>query len=351
MITKTQVFDDTYFPRRLRHREAEMDFVTNAFEPVVRGQQADDVLIHGPQGVGKTILARYALNHLTQRTAVQHARIACLGKSTAGIVRAVLEDLPGPDPHSTMPREDLCLELQERVDEPTIVVLDEADDLPFTDALGRLADVDGLSMVVVCHDDDGWLSHADDSIRHRFVGNTVELGTYGVDELADILEERRQVGLQPGVIDEDQLRTLADMTAGKARRAIFALRAAAELAHDRRHRQVRSEDIDDSLDRADQRLREEHLASLPFHHHVVYELVRRHGPLTSSELHETYERTAESLYRSTERTPIGERARRNKLSKLEAYDLIEVLGANRHREYRVCDRAVASDLEIAPSAR
>lgn len=56
--------------------------------------------------------------------------------------------------------------------------------------------------------------------------------------------------------------------------------------------------------------------------------------------------TAESLYRSTEQTPISERARRNKLANLEAYDLIEVLGENRHREYQVRDSAVSSKLDI-----
>ncbi len=38
-----------------------------------------------------------------------------------------------------------------------IVVLDEADGLPSTDALNRLVDVENLSVVVICHDPDEWL--------------------------------------------------------------------------------------------------------------------------------------------------------------------------------------------------
>jgi hypothetical protein len=93
------------------------------------------------------------------------------------------------------------------------------------------------------------------------------------------------------------------------------------------------------------------LDSLPLHHHVIYEIVRRHGPQTPSDLHETYERLSDSLYRRTEQTPVSERARRNKLSKLEAYDLIEVLGENRHREYKVCDSAISSKLDIEAPAQ
>ncbi|WP_253739098.1 hypothetical protein [Halohasta salina] len=48
------------------------------------------------------------------------------------------------------------------------------------------------------------------------------------------------------------------------------------------------------------------------------------------------------MYANRNRVPVGQRARRNKLQKIEAYDLIEITGANRHREYQVVDETVSS---------
>jgi len=73
-----------------------------------------------------------------------------MGKTTAGIIRATLQAL-GADPARTTPQEDLCLQLRERVDDPTIVVLDEGDELQ-TDALRRFVDVPLLAMVPIVHD-------------------------------------------------------------------------------------------------------------------------------------------------------------------------------------------------------
>lgn len=231
------------------------------------------------------------------------------------------------------------------------MVLDEDDDLPETDILDVLRRVPDISWIAICHGDIDWLSRVDDSIRHGLNDRSLQLDKFTTSELTDILDARQRVGLEGGVISRGQLRTLADDAAGVARRGIFALRAAAELAEERGHMTIENADVQDSFDRAQRELREQALYSLPLHHHVIYDIVRRHGPQTPSDLHETYERLSDSLYRRTEQTPVSERARRNKLSKLEAYDLIEVLGENRHREYKVCDSAISSKLDIEAPAQ
>jgi hypothetical protein len=73
----------------------------------------------------------------------------------------------------------------------------------------------------------------------------------------------------------------------------------------------------------------------------LYELIRETGSVTPEELHQRYEAVSEAVYEDRDRVPIGKRARRNKLRKLDEYGLIEIVGANRHREYRVADEAVS----------
>jgi hypothetical protein len=75
---------------------------------------------------------------------------------------------------------------------------------------------------------------------------------------------------------------------------------------------------------------------------VLYELIRQSGSMTPSELHQRYEQVADTVYENRDRVPVGNRARRNKLRKLNEYELIDIVGANRHREYRVVDETVTS---------
>jgi len=152
MITDRSVFRDDWLPD-VQHREAEVNVLTDALAPVIEGNRAEDVLMHGPQGVGKTVLTRAALDRLDRQQPTPSAHVHCLGASTAGIVRSILCELPGSDPSKTTPRDELIATLQERVTEPTVVVLDEGDDLPETDILDVLRRVPDISWIAICHDD------------------------------------------------------------------------------------------------------------------------------------------------------------------------------------------------------
>jgi len=66
MITDPRVFQDEYLPRELKHREGPVEELCRAFDPAVDGDQATDVLVAGPSGVGKTVLVRHTLGRLEQ---------------------------------------------------------------------------------------------------------------------------------------------------------------------------------------------------------------------------------------------------------------------------------------------
>ena len=343
MITDRQVFADDHIPDALPHRDGAVDRLARAFEPALRGDRPDDVLIHGPHGVGKTVLAQHTFSRLEQRTdAVSWMHIRSMGKSTAGIVRATLQGL-GADPAMNTPREDLCLQLRQRVSHPTIVVLDEGDDLD-SDPLRRLTDVPQIALVPIIHDLDDWLARVDDDIRRRLTGTDLHLDRYTVDELVDILQPRVANGLR-GDVERDYLAQIADRAAGVAREAIQTLRAAAEIA-DGLGEPIERVSVETAYQRALADIRRANLQSLTFHHHVLYELLREHGPATSSELYDAYDRVEDEVY-DNDIVPVSRRHRRNKLDKLATYKLIDQAEAQ-HDTHEVCDASIASDLVDIP---
>ncbi len=340
MITDPRVFEDEYLPRELMHREGAVEELSRAFDPALDGVRADDVLIAGPSGVGKTVLARHTLGKLEAYAAVDHAHIECLGTTTGEVLRTALREHHAQvDVALNTPVDELRTQLRDAVDHPYILVLDEADALPDTETLEYVTRVPEVSIVAICHDAERWLARVPQNVR-RSISGPIHLERYGVDELSSILRARADRGLPRGAVTDKQLRTIADEVAGVARFGIQALRAAAELAGERGHSRIHGVDVDDSFERAQHRIRQTNLRSLPFHHHVLYALIHGAGGLSASDLHARYEEVAQRLYYGHDLTPIGRRSRRNKLAKLQEYDLIEYEGPAQNRVYRVLDETI-----------
>lgn len=352
MFTKKWVFDEQHVPEDLVHRDAELSELTRAFSPTLRGRHGDNVLISGPSGVGKTVTCRRALELLDEQQTVPSIQLQCITLTKCDIFRRVLGAIPGTTPPGRdTPALDVLDELRSAVDQPVIVVLDEADCLPELSVLGDLLQVTEISVVAISHQPDRFLSRVDSNVRDQFrgdYGSHIPFEQYTVDELVAILQARADHGLIPGVVDDEQLETIAADVGGAARHAIQSLRSAAELAVDRGHQAVRDDDIVDGIDAAEDQIRQQKLRSLGYHHHVLYEIVRSgsEGSRSSSEVHDLYDELGDDLYQSRGQTGVSRRRRRDILDKLEEYHLVESSGENRWRRYQVCDSSIEAPVDV-----
>ncbi|WP_338740362.1 Cdc6/Cdc18 family protein [Haloplanus salilacus] len=350
MITDPEVFHETRLPRELLHRDSETSQLSRILKPAVSGHYPEDALITGPSGVGKTVLARFLLDNPQQPTAVATTHIRALGMTCGDLLREAINDHPsGTTVHRGTPTADLPQILQELVDDPYLLIIDEADDVPETDALDMLAGVPEVATIVIAHDADDWFARVDSRYRSRFDGDHhIRLTRYTATELADILEPRAEFGLESGAVSREQLVTIGNIVAGVARRGIQTLRWAAKIAENQDHDAITDRDITDGRARAQTEIRESNLRSLPYHHHVLYELIRAHDTLESSKLHDSYEAIQEHAYaKNRPQHPISRRARRTKLDKLREYDLIDwTEHEDNSRMYRVIDASIASEFDI-----
>jgi cell division control protein 6 len=322
MIRRPDVFDDETPPPDLRHREAHVQELIRLLHRA-RSDHDQGALLAGPSGVGKTALGRTVLEEFGREFGTRWTWIQALGTTTGEFFREAIRGAGGTVADNA-PNDELPDRLRETLaGDELFILLDEADDVAGTDAVGQLTAVPGVEVVVICHEPDDWLARSESSVRQYLHGGRIELDRFGVDELADILRDRARVGLVDDVVTREQLETIADDVAGVAREGIQTLRAAAEIAVEREHGRIHDADVDDAYERARASIREANLQSLPFHHRALYELIREAGEITGRELNQRYEAIEERVYANRERTPISRRDRRNKLDKLRAYDLVE----------------------------
>lgn len=351
MLTDPSVFVDEP-ARELMHREREVEALLRAWRPTLHGQVGDEVVISGSSGVGKTSLGRRAIERLEAEADVAHTYLQCLGATPRSILTTVLQAHPAgslPSGDASLAR--LTESLRDIVSDPYLVILDEAEGLPDSRALDRLADVAGLSTVVIVHDPHRWRSRlTNEAVSERYIDATdVPVEKFGVDELADILAARARAGLPAGVVDRSQLEWIADEVVGNTRKGIQSLRAAAEHAAERGSYEIDTRDVKASFEIAEQRIRRLNLQSLTTHHHILYALIHTAGEISGVELHDRYDAIAGDVYDGTTLTPIVRRTRRDRLRKLEDYGLITREGEG-HTEYQPVDASIQPPVDVVTVA-
>lgn len=333
MLTDAQVFEEEFVPADVVHRHDEINAVSDALEPITRDRAAEATFLFGPTGVGKTCVARYTARRLQRELVdldVQY--VNCWQNYTRfRVLYTVLEGLGeahGIHRGST-PKDELFARLREATDRPYVVILDEADQLADDTVLYDLHRIPAVSLVCIANGERDVFATLDDRVRSRIgTGPRVRFDRYSIAELVDILAHRAVNGLEQGVIDERQLRRIADAAAGDARVAIRTLRAAARAAGTEGNDRITDETVSAAIPEARATIEQSTLDQLTDHQRVVFEVVDERGPVSPGDLYDAYRERVEE--------PRGKRMVRKYLRKLEQYDLIESEGEKRGRTY---DRA------------
>jgi Cdc6-like AAA superfamily ATPase len=347
MITNPEIFGDDHIPRRLLHRGQRQRALSAAFSPALDGEPAESVIVSGSSGVGKTVLVKHTLHDLNSHRdkSVPYQILECVGDTTWRLLREAVDGNPrAPNTLGNESTDALVGALEDAVNGPTVMVLDEAGAVRNTSILARLLEVPHLSLVVVCHNATRCLARAAPTVKQA-ITRDVRLDTYGTDELADILEPRAEAGLHSGVVTRRQLEALADKGEGVARLGIRCLKAAAEIANERGHTTIEDVDVADCKPRARRDVRCSNLRSLSLHHQIFYALLHKWGPLTSSALNDHYDAVAEDFYYDSDLTAVSRRYRRDVLAKLDQYELIE-RGDGSDPEHRVTDLGVEPLVDV-----
>lgn len=335
MLQNARPLRPEFVPSELQHRDHEQTAVTEALDPLTRGEPADPVILTGPTGVGKTCLTRYALKQL-QETALtlDTAEVNCWENYSGYRFLYRLLDSVGStvDIHrQSTPRDELMERLRDYSGR-CVVALDEVDQLEDKDLLYDLHRMRQFSLVLIANREEDLFADLGDRLHSRLHGSrTIRFKPYSDSELVAILKARADAAFtKPSAIDETYLEQIADAAAGDARIAITILREAAKNATAEDRHVIDHQDIERAIPRGQETVRATNVETLKPAQQTLYELVREyvedHGePMPPQELYDQYGEAVEE--------PVGNRQVRRHMNKLERYELISVHGSTRDRKY------------------
>jgi Cdc6-like AAA superfamily ATPase len=67
MIQDVRVLQDEFIPSEVQHRDAEVNELTTALNPITRGHPGNTTFLFGPSGAGKTCISRFATECLREQ--------------------------------------------------------------------------------------------------------------------------------------------------------------------------------------------------------------------------------------------------------------------------------------------
>jgi Cdc6-like AAA superfamily ATPase len=331
MITDARVLQAEFVPQEVAHRDAEVNDLSRALQPITGGDPGETAFLFGPSGTGKTCIAQFTVDRLREEVLdINHQYVNCWqDHSRFKTLYRVLDGIEQTlDIHQrSTPHAELLERLHDYDGPPYVVILDEVDQLDDKSLLYDFYRIRGLSMVLIANREEDLFASLDERLTSRLHSSRrIQFNKYGIDELVTILEARAEWGLEPEAIGREGLERIADAAAGDSRVAIGILKSAARTAEQEDTRRITTEVIADSIPEGRAAVKQRNLKALTSHQRTLYEIVTESGEVDPGELYGQYQERVSD--------PKTKRTVRNYLQKMCHYNLIIAEGANRARTYR-----------------
>ncbi len=328
MIKNIRALQEEFVPKEVVHRDNEIHVLAENLRPTIENGKGIDSLLHGPPGTGKTCVSRHLLEKLGQENPdvrfhyincwKNYSRFKILYEALRGIGKTLNVH------RQSTPTDKLYSVLEENVERPYVLILDEFDQIDEEEALYDLYSLPNVTMILIANHASA-LHSLEDRIRSRLMScERIEFKKYSPDQLEDILKKRAEVGLEEEV-DDSILRKIALSSEGDARIAISILRSSAIKARNK-GKKITKEIVNDCIPEAKKEKKQKDVEKLNSHQKELYRIINDAGEIKPRDLYEKYGERVEN--------PKSERSLRKYLKKMVHYNLIESEGEGRWRKYR-----------------
>ncbi|WP_276256525.1 Cdc6/Cdc18 family protein [Halomontanus rarus] len=344
LITDYSVLQPDVQPDRevIVHRDGEIDHLMSVLAPLTHDVAPGGAFLYGPPGSGKTCTTHCVLEELVDETDVEIVFIDCLSShARRSVLKRVLEELGAAAEleHRSVATDDLSALVREAIDGPTVLVLDECDQLDDFRVLHELYGIKDLTLVLISNAPWKAFEPETQPLNSRVQSlQEIPFSRYTETQLVSILEERSRAGVESGVVSDSDLEYIVSKVDERDARQTISL-----LYHSVRNlslggRATLSKSVIDAAkpDSTKDIIRSR-LSSLSRQQRVALECLADVGPGTSSELYECYRERVDE--------PRTDRTVRGWLPKFEKYGLTTIDGPEYEPVYEVRE-AVLKELSV-----
>jgi len=356
---------EDYQPDTLVGRDEELERYKTALQPVINGEQPNNIFLYGKTGVGKTAGTRFLLDHLIDDAAqyddikLTVKMLNCDGLSSSYQIatRLVNKFRTESNQISTTgyPRSTVYDMLWEELDKcggTILIVLDEVDhinddsilyQLPRARANGNLSKA--KIGIIGISNDFSFRDNLSPKVKSSLCEEEIQFPAYDAQELIQILRQRADVAFYDGVLTDGVIELCAAYgakDAGDARQSLDLLMKTGDLARDRDTKAITEDLVRDARNELERGRIREGISGLTQHGHLVlYALITldREGetPVRSRDIRPRYTSFAKQIGVD----PLVPRRMRDHLGELSMLGIISAVERNEgrrggtYREYSV----------------
>lgn len=346
---------EDYQPEELVGRDEEIQKYQAALQPVINGEQPNNIFLYGKTGVGKTAATRYLLSHL-EEDASQYddldlylSFLNCDGLTSSYQVatRLVNEFRDEREQISSTgyPRATVYEMLWKELDAiggTNLIVLDEVDHVEDDSILYQLPRARANNKVseakigiIGISNDFSFRNDLSPKVKSSLCEQEIHFPAYDAGDLQKILEQRGMVAFRDGVLNDAVVRLCAAYgakDAGDARQSIDLLMKAGDLAREEGAEAITESHVETGRHDLERGRIEEGIRGLTQHGHLVlYSLLTLHlqdeTPVRSRDIRPRYTNFAQRAGRD----PLVPRRMRDHLSELAMLGLVSVTERNEGR--------------------
>ena len=336
IIRDARVFTEHFIPRLISHRDPQLKAIRDALSGIINEQPPRNVFFYGNTGTGKTSVAKYVTEELSSHSSsILRSYVNCwLYPSRFKILYTILQDFGKLlNVHRKGTPTDELFDILERKARENfcVIILDEADQMEDGKILYDLMGLPNAGLVLISNSETAFY-RMDSRVRSRLSSaDNIEFPRYNKDELLEILKNRVEWGLIPGVIKNAQLERISGLSDGDARVAINILRIVSEEAERDGEEKIKDSYIERALQKALKKDSTELLDSLNPHQKVLYDIIKEGKEVRPFDLYESYKNKCKEKGLET----IVERTIRKYLEKMVRLGLVQTEGKDRWRVYKI----------------